>query len=84
VAITGPSPYHTVTSVAPVACCYHTLAELYASLFAATSWSCQLSFCLCFYCPFFLTFLLYFVYISKQPRVTLFLNQNFFRFCVTA
>lgn len=60
------------------ACYYHTVAELYSSLFALTSWPCQLSFCLCFYCTFFLAFFLYVVPISKQLGVTIFLNQNFF------
>jgi len=55
----------------------HTVGELYVSLFAVIYWPCQLSFCLCFYCPFFLAFFLYVVPISKQLGVTEFLNQNF-------
>jgi hypothetical protein len=57
----------------------HTVGELYASLFAVTSWPCQLSFCLCFYCPFFLALFVYVVPLSKQLGVTEFLNQNFFK-----
>ena len=62
----------------------HTVAaELCAFLFAVTFWPCQLSFCLCLCCPFFLAFFLCFVPISRQLGVNVFLNKIFFMFCFT-
>jgi hypothetical protein len=82
-AITGSAPCHTVTGIVPSTCCYHTVAELYSPLFAVTFWPCQLSFCLCFYCPLPFDFLTLFCFYIQTARSHCISKSIFFMFCVT-